>query len=165
MDWRRSGEAWGSVAKALWRERAKADDFVRPGTNVREWRCFRRRRNSSGDELAESAVVFLMYARTPGCSMGLGVRLYRGGHDTSRCRCIYDTGDAWQKRLGEGADDYPTANCSRESYCWCHVTWVRTLTALECNDHSRSDQDAQPSARSFVLARVARTVEKTFVFE
>jgi hypothetical protein len=139
---------------------------VRDGTNVGEWRGFRGGRNSSGDELAKSAVVFLMYARTPGCSMRFGVRLYRGGNDASRSRCIYDTGDAWQKRLGEGADDYPTANCSRESYsCWCHVTWVRTLTAVQCNDRSPSDQDAQPSGRSFVFARVARTVEKTFVSE
>jgi len=93
--------------------------------NAGEWRYFCRRRDSSGDELAERAVVFLMYARTPRLSMRFGVRLDRGGRDTSRSGCIHDTGDARQKRLGEGADDYPTANSSRKSSSrWCHVTWV-----------------------------------------
>jgi hypothetical protein len=143
----------------------KADDFVRTATNVGEGSRVCGWRDSPGYELAERAIIVLMNARTLRSPMGLGVR-----PDCCRCHasssgCIDDADDARQESLGKGADDYPTANCSRESYSWCHVTWVRTLTAVECNDHSRSDQDAQPSARSFVLARVARTVEKTFVFE
>jgi hypothetical protein len=92
--------------------------------NAGERRCFCRWRDGSGDELAERAGVFLVYARTPWCPMRFGVWLYRGGHDVSRSGCIHDTGDARQKCLGEGADDYPTANSSRKSYSrWCHVTW------------------------------------------
>jgi hypothetical protein len=46
----------------------------------------------------------------------------RGG-DASRSGCIHDADDARQKRLGEGTDEYPTANSSRKLYSrWCHVT-------------------------------------------
>ena len=125
LDWRRSGEAGRSVGQPLRRESATADDFMGPGMNAGESRCFCRRRDSSGDELAERAVVFLVYARTPGCSMRLSVRLYSSGRDTSRSGCIHDAGNARQKRLGECADDYPTANSSRKSSSyWCHVIWL-----------------------------------------
>jgi hypothetical protein len=92
--------------------------------NAGEWRYFCRRRDSSGDELAERAVVFLMYARTPRLSMRFGVRLHSSGRDASRIGCINDADDARQKCLSEGADENPTAKGSRESYSWCHLIWV-----------------------------------------
>jgi len=96
---------------------------VRSGLNAGERRWFRRWCDNSGDELAERAVVVLMYARTLRGSMRFGVRPDCGGGDASRSGCIHDADNARQKRLGEGADEYPTANSSRKSYSrWCHVT-------------------------------------------
>jgi hypothetical protein len=124
LRWRSAGEARGSVGQALWRERKTADDFVRCGVNAREGRRLRWRCDSAGDELAERAVVVLVYARTLGGPMRFGVRpnCRRGG--ASRIRCINDADDARQKCLSEGTDENPTAKGSRESYSWCHLTWV-----------------------------------------
>jgi hypothetical protein len=97
--------------------------------------------------------------------MRFGVRpnCRRGG--ASRIGCINDADDARQKCLSEGADENPTAKGSRESSSWCHLTWVRELTAFQCNLDLGSGKPAQPSAHSFVFARVARALEKTFVSE
>jgi len=88
------------------------------GRRLRWW-C-----DSAGDELAERAVVVLMYARTLRRPMRFGVRPNCCRRDASRIGCINDADDARQKCLSEGADENPTAKGSRESYSWCHLTWV-----------------------------------------
>jgi hypothetical protein len=125
LRWRGAGEARGSVGQALWRERTTADELVRSGLNAGQGRCFRRGCDCSGDELAKRAVVVLMYAWTLRGPVRFGVRPDCGRRDASRCGCIHDADHARQKCLGEGADEYPTANSSRESFSrWCHVTRV-----------------------------------------
>jgi hypothetical protein len=87
-------------------------------------------RDRTTDELAKRAVVVLMYARTLRCSVRFCVRPNRRRCNTAGSGCINDADNARQESLGEGADEDPTANCSRESHSyWCHVTLVRTLTA------------------------------------
>jgi hypothetical protein len=83
--------------------------------NRGERRCCRRWRDSSADELTERAVVVLMHARALRGAMRFGVRPDCGRRDTARSRCIHDADHARQKCLGEGADEYPTANSSRKS--------------------------------------------------
>lgn len=123
LGWRRSGEARGSGGQPLWGDGASPDEFVRSGTNAGERRCFRRRCDNSGDELTKRAVVILVDARTLRGPVRFGVWPDCGGCVASRCGCIHHADDARQKRLGEGADEYPTANSSRKSYSrWCHVT-------------------------------------------
>jgi hypothetical protein len=88
-----------------------------------ERRCFRRRGDDARDELTKRAIVVLVDARALWGPMRLGVWPNRGGRDASCSGCINDADDARQKRLGEGTDEYPTANRSRKSYSrWCHVT-------------------------------------------
>jgi hypothetical protein len=83
--------------------------------NAGERRCFRRRGDNSGDELTKRAVVVLVDARTLRRAVRFGVWPDCGGRDASRSGCINDADDARQKCLGEGTDEYPTANRSRKS--------------------------------------------------
>jgi hypothetical protein len=123
FDWGRSREAGGAVGQPLWRERATADDFVRSRTGVGQCRGFGRWRDNPGDELAECAVVVLVYSRALGRPVRFGVRSYGCRRDTPSGGCIDDADNAWQECLDEGADENPTANRSRKSCSrWCHVT-------------------------------------------
>jgi len=114
LRWRGAGEAGGSVGQPLWRERTTAYDLVRSGINAGQGRCCGCCRESSGDELTKRAVVVLVDARALRRPMRLGVRPDRRGSDGSRSGCINDADDARQNRLGEGTDEYPTANSSRK---------------------------------------------------
>jgi hypothetical protein len=99
------------------------DDFAGSGLNQAERRGLRGWSDNSRNELTQRAVVFLVHARALGSAVRLGVRPNGCGRDTSRCGCIDDADHARQYRLGEGADEYPTANSSGKSYSrWCHFT-------------------------------------------
>ena len=91
--------------------------------NRGERRCCRRWRDNSADELTERAVVVLMHARALRGAVRFSVRADCGRRDASRGGRIDNADDTRQKCLGEGADENPTANSSRESSSrWCHVT-------------------------------------------
>jgi len=74
-----------------------------------------RRGDNAADELAERAVVFLVYARTLGRAVRLDVRPNRRGCDIARCRCIDDADDTRQYRLGQRRGKDPAANKCRNA--------------------------------------------------
>lgn len=112
---RRPGEAWSAVSEPLWKERETAG-YVE-GLGFRKWRrrAIRRRRENSGDELAERAIVFLVDARTAWRPMIFGVGTYRGSDSIARRRRVDDADDARQNRLPERGNEDPATNQPRNA--------------------------------------------------
>jgi len=87
----------------------------------------RRGGQSTSDELAERARIFLMDTRASRVHVIFGVRLHRRARHAACRRCIDDAGDARQNCLPDGGGEDPTAYKSRNAFTHSVVSLVVKL--------------------------------------
>jgi len=92
-----------------------ADDCEGLGAEKRSVNRVRRGSDSSGDELAKRAVVFLMDARATRSAMIFRVRAYSGDDSAARGGCVDDADDSRQRCLQQRASENPSTDKSRNA--------------------------------------------------